>query len=129
VAGLSLFERKVLRCICGAKQVNGTWRKRYKHELYEIFNEPNIVNYIIVNRLSWAGYLVRMNNDRTPKNIFITKPDGARSTGRPKLRWQDGVEQNMRILGGKNWKKVALNRDEWAQLIKKFRAHQGLSSQ
>jgi hypothetical protein len=25
----------------------------------------------------------------------------------------------MSILGVKNWKKVALNRDEWAQLLKK----------
>jgi hypothetical protein len=35
----------------------------------------------------------------------------------------------MRILGVKNWKKVAFNRDEWAQLLKKARAHQELSSQ
>jgi hypothetical protein len=35
----------------------------------------------------------------------------------------------MRMLGVKNWKKVALNRDEWAKLFKKARAHQGLSSQ
>jgi hypothetical protein len=26
----------------------------------------------------------------------------------------------------KNWKKVALNIDEWAKLLKKARAHQGL---
>jgi hypothetical protein len=47
----------------------------------------------------------------------------------PKMRWEDGVDQDMRILGVKNWKKVALNRDEWAHLLKKARAHQGLSSQ
>jgi len=39
---LSLFERKVLRCIFGVKQENGTWRRRYNYELYETFNEPNI---------------------------------------------------------------------------------------
>ena len=49
---LSLFERKVLQCIFGAKQENETWRKRYNYELYEAFNEPNIVNYIKVNRLA-----------------------------------------------------------------------------
>jgi len=125
---LSLFERKVLRCLFGAKQENGTWRKRYNYELYEIFNESNIVNYIKVKRLALAGHLARINDDRTLKKIFNTKPDGARSVGRPKLRWEDGVDQNMRILGVKNWK-VALNRDEWAQILKKARAHQGLSSQ
>ena len=70
-----------------------------------------------------------MNNDRTLKKIFNTKPDGGRSVGRPKLRWEDGVDQDMRILGVKNLKKVALNRDEWAKLLKKARPHQGLSSQ
>ena len=38
--------------------------KGYSYELYEIFNEPNIVNCINVKRLSWAGHLVRMNSDR-----------------------------------------------------------------
>ena len=64
---LSLFERKVLRCIFGAKQEKGIWRKRYNYELYEKFNEPNIINYIKVKRLAWAGHLVCMNNDRTIK--------------------------------------------------------------
>ena len=52
-----------------------------------------------------------------------------RRVGRPKLRWRDGVDQDVRILEVKNWKKVALDRDEWAKLLKKARAHQGLSSQ
>jgi hypothetical protein len=119
----------VLRCISGAKQETGTWQKRYNYEIYGTFNEPNIVNYIKVKRLACAGHLVCMNNDRTLKKIFNTKPDGARSVGRPKLRCEDGADQDMRILGVKNWKKVAFNRDEWAQLLKKVRAHQGLSSQ
>jgi hypothetical protein len=83
---LGLFERMVLRCVFGAKQENGTWRKRYNRELYEIFNDSNIVNYVKAKRLVWAGHLVRMNDNRTLKKIFNTKPDGARSVGRPKLR-------------------------------------------
>jgi hypothetical protein len=53
-----------------------------------------------------------MNNDRVLKKIFNTKPDGARSDGRPKLRWECGVDQDMRILEVKNLDKVALSRDE-----------------
>jgi len=44
------------------------------------------------------------------------------------MRWEDGVDQDMRILEVKNWKKVALDRDERAKLLKKAGAHQGLSS-
>ena len=126
---LSLFERKVLRYIFGAKQENEKWQKRHNYELYEAFNEPNIANYIKVNRLAWAGHLMSMNNDRILKKIFNTKLDGVRRVGRPKLRWEDEADQDMRILEVKNWKKVTLNRDEWAKLLKKANANQGLSSQ
>jgi hypothetical protein len=119
----------ILRNIRLAANNNRTWRKRYNYELYEKFNEPNIVNYIKFKRLAWAGHLVRMNNDRTLKKKFNTKPDGVRRAGRPKLRWEDGVVQDMRIFEVKNWKQLALNRNEWAKLLKKARAHQGLSSQ
>ena len=45
--------------------------KKYKYELYEAFDEPNIVNYTKVNRLAWAGHLMRMNNDRILKKKNI----------------------------------------------------------
>jgi len=92
---------------------NETWQKRYNYELYEAFNEPNIVNYMKVNRLARAGRVMGMNNDRILKKIFFNaKPDGVRRDGRPKLQWKDGVDQDMRISEVSNWKKVTLDRDE-----------------
>jgi hypothetical protein len=44
------------------------------------------------------------------------------------MRWEDGVDQDTKILDVKNWKKVALDRDKWAKLLKKARDHQGLLS-
>jgi hypothetical protein len=41
----------------------------------------------------------------------------------PKLRWENGLDQDIRILGVKNWEKVALDRDKWAMPLKKSRAH------
>jgi len=32
--------------------------------------------------------------------------DGVRRVGRPKMRWEDGADQDTRILEVKNWKKV-----------------------
>jgi hypothetical protein len=43
-----------------------------------------------------------MNKDRTKKKFNI-KSDGVRRVGRPKLRWEDGVDQDMRIFEVKNW--------------------------
>jgi hypothetical protein len=60
---LSLFER-VFICTFLAVQKNGIWRKRYNHELYQLFNEPDIVKCIKVNRLGWAQHVTHMDNKR-----------------------------------------------------------------
>jgi hypothetical protein len=73
------------------------WRKRYNHELYELFNEPDIVKYIKINRLGWAGHVIHMDNNRTVN----TKPIEIRKIGRPKLRWEDDVVQDIKTLGVK----------------------------
>jgi hypothetical protein len=38
--------------------------KRYNYELYEIFNDSNIVNYTKAKRVAWAGHLMCMNYNR-----------------------------------------------------------------
>ena len=72
-----------------------------------------------------------MNSDGTFKNIFNTKLERAISVGRPKLRWDDDddddVNQDMKTPRVRNWKNAALDTDEWTQLLKKAKAHQGLS--
>jgi hypothetical protein len=83
----------------GEKQEKMLWQKRYNYELYKTFSEPYIINYIQVKRLAWAGHVARMKNDRLLKKIFNTKPEGVRSVGRPKLRWEIGVNQDMSESG------------------------------
>jgi hypothetical protein len=50
----------------------------YSHELYELFNEPDIVKCIKINRSGLAGHVIRMDNNRTVKKAFNTKPIGIR---------------------------------------------------
>jgi hypothetical protein len=54
-----------------------------------------------VSRIARAGHVVRVNSDRTLKKIFNRKPEGVRSVGRPKLRWQDVVNQDIKTLGSR----------------------------
>jgi hypothetical protein len=61
--------------------------------------------------------------------VFNTKPEGTRKVGIPKLRWEECVCQDIRILGVKNWRSVALNREEWRIILRKVRDHKGLSCQ
>jgi hypothetical protein len=43
-----------------------------------------------------------MDNNRIVKKVFNTKPIRIRKIGRPKLRWEDDVIQDIKILGVKN---------------------------
>jgi hypothetical protein len=56
----------------GAVLDNGVWRKRHNHELYELFNEPDIVKYIKINRLGWAGHVIRMDSKTGQSRKYLT---------------------------------------------------------
>jgi hypothetical protein len=126
---LRVFERRILRCVLRIVQGNGVWRKRYNHELYAMLLEPDIVKYIKINILGWAGHAIRMDNNRTVNKVFNTKPIGTRNIGRPKLRWEDHVILDIKTLGVKKWRNVAMEKESWQKLLRKARAHVGLSSQ
>jgi hypothetical protein len=83
---LGLFERRVLRCNSRTVQDKWTWRKRCNNELYKLFNVPDITKYMKINRVSWDGHIICMENNGTVKNVFDTRPEGTKKTGRPKLR-------------------------------------------
>jgi hypothetical protein len=70
-------------------QDKGTWGRRRNHELYKLFNAPDITKCIKIDRLSWAGHIISVENSRTVKKVFATRPEGSRKTGKSKLRWED----------------------------------------
>jgi hypothetical protein len=47
---------------------------------------------------------------RTVKKVFNIKPIGIRKSGRPKLRWEDDVIQDIKTLGVKNWRNLAMEK-------------------
>jgi hypothetical protein len=109
-------------------QDKSTWEKRYNRELYKLFNEPDIIEYIKIIRLSWDGYIIRTENSRIVKTSFDTRPEGAREIERSKLSWEDDVIQDIRALEAQNWMNVAMDRKDWLKPLKKARVHIGLPS-
>jgi hypothetical protein len=51
-------ERKILRSIYGAVWDKRQWRRRYNFELYKLHDEPDLVKYIKIKRLKWAGHVM-----------------------------------------------------------------------
>lgn len=119
---LSIWERKILRKVFGAVCEEGNWRIRTNQEIYELFKDPDIVKEIKVKRLQWLGHLRRMEDTRAAKKSFITAPDGKRSRGRPKKRWIDDVEEDIKKWGIKNYKQKTQNRDEWREVLRQVKA-------
>jgi hypothetical protein len=81
---------------------NGLCRRRYNHELYKLFNEPDITGYLKAKRLQRAGHFIHTGEKRIINKIFNTKREGTRKVGRPKLRWEECMCQDIRILSAKN---------------------------
>lgn len=123
---LETFERKILRKIYGPIQEEGQWRKRYNFEIKALYDEPDIIKHIKCKRLRWLGHVHRMGKKRTPKQLMNGKPEGKRKVGRPRNRWMDAVERDLKQLNVNNWKMVAENRGRWGKMLEEAKIHPGL---
>jgi len=63
---LRLFENRVWRRIFGprSEEVTGEWRRLHNEELNDLYCSPNIVRVIKSRRISWAGHVARMGEER-----------------------------------------------------------------
>jgi hypothetical protein len=96
-----------------AVRIYGIWRGRYNKEIHSLFNDADIIKRIKINRLRWAGHVIRRENEEIEEKIMLVKPEGKMKKGRPRMRWMDGVEKVFRNLGVVNWKTKAQERDGW----------------
>jgi hypothetical protein len=85
-----------------------------------------IVIYIKMNRLRWAGHVIRLEEQSPTRRVLTAVVEGKRQRGRPKLRWEDGVLDDARKLGERNWRNAARNGDSWQKLLRKALAQKGL---
>jgi hypothetical protein len=67
---LLIFDRNVLRTICGPKIENGVYRRRYNHKLDKEFDSPIAPNVTKTNRLRFAGHMIRKPEDLPQKALF-----------------------------------------------------------
>ena len=119
---LMTWERKILMKIYGPTKENGRWRIKTNEELMTKYKNPDIVSIIKIRRLEWLGHIVRMNETGSVKKIFEGKLEGRRGRGRPRLRWINDVEDDLRKLGVKQWRTKASEREERASIIKEAKA-------
>jgi hypothetical protein len=60
------------------------------------------------------------------RKFFLGKPDGRRRRCRPRKRWLDDLEEDLRKLGVKGWRMKAEEREEWRHVVKTAEVLHGL---
>jgi hypothetical protein len=86
---LKIFEMKILRKIYGPISENGNWRSRYNHELYQLYEDSEIIKVIKAGRLRWLGHLYRANETDPCRRVTFTKIEGRRKKGDLQLQLGD----------------------------------------
>jgi hypothetical protein len=79
--------------------------------------EENVVKWIKGQRISWLGYLEKMEEDRRPKKIFIQELEGMRQRGRPRRGWKEEVERDLQVLGVRRWRELVTDRKKWNDIV------------
>jgi hypothetical protein len=118
---LRVFENRVLRGVFGPKrdEVTGERRKLHNEELNDLYSLPNIVQVVKSRRMRLAGHVVRMGEDRGVQRVLVGKPEGKRTLGRPRRRWEDNIKMDLQEVGGGrgDWMELAQDRDRWRALV------------
>ena len=68
---------------------------------------------LIHNQMHWAGHVLRMDDDRLPKQLFYGELKvGKRPQHIPKKRYKDCVQKNLKALhiDANCWEENAMNR-------------------
>jgi hypothetical protein len=91
-----VFENRVLRSVFGSKrdEVTGEWRKLHNKQLNNLYSSPSIVRVVKSRRMSCAGHVARMGEERGVHGVLVEKPEGKRPLGRPRRRWEDNIQMD-----------------------------------
>ncbi|XP_055388265.1 uncharacterized protein LOC129616656 [Condylostylus longicornis] len=127
IGALASFERKILRGIYGPiRSDDGSYRIGYNHEIENLIEGRNVIGFIKAEGIRWLGHLLRMDDARAVGKVFKGVPEGYRRRGRPRKRWIEDVEADLRSMTVVNWNNLAKQKDQWRAVVAEAMVHPGL---
>ncbi|KAJ4432993.1 hypothetical protein ANN_15250 [Periplaneta americana] len=101
-------------------EVTGEWRKLHNAELQTLFSSPDIIRNTKSRRLRWAGHVARMGESRNAYRVLVGRPEGKRTLGRPRRRWEDNIKMDLREVGydDREWINLVQDRDRWRAYVR-----------
>ena len=61
---------------------------------------------MLTNIMRWTGYVALMGEGRGMRKVLIGKPEGKKTLGRPRRRWEDNIKmilQEVGVVMGTGW--------------------------
>jgi hypothetical protein len=86
------------------------------YELNKLIGNADIVRFIKSRRIAWLCHMMGTDDKRTPTRILQGKPIGMRTRRRPWKRWIAGIEEDLKIMGVRRWRKQCEERAEWKKI-------------
>jgi hypothetical protein len=76
----------------------------------------DIVRFIKSQRIRWLGHVKRMEDNAMSKRMLKGRLYCKRKKGRPRMRWLDDVESDLKEMEVKGWKEKMRDREQWRRL-------------
>jgi len=63
--------------------------------------------------------VARMGEGRVVHRVLVGKPEGRRPLGRPRLRWEDNIKMDLKVVGGScgDWMELAQDSNRLRALV------------
>jgi len=109
-----------LRCLRRILRIQ--WQDKVPNtEVLKCAGMNSMFSILSERRLRWLGHVRRMDPGRIPKDLLYGElVEGARTTGRPRLRYKDVCKKDMKTasININNWESCADDRSAWRLAVR-----------
>jgi hypothetical protein len=91
--------------------------------------ELDIVTVIKIGRLRCLEHLFRTQKLNCCTKFILTKPEGTRHIGNPRLRWLNLVEESLKNINVRNWRYKLQDQEQWRNILEESKVHHALQCQ
>jgi hypothetical protein len=82
-----------------------TYCTRYSNELCKLYDKLDIFEVVEIGRLKWLDHLFRIQELDPHRKFTILQPEDTRRVVKPKLRWLESVEEDLKKMEVRNWRR------------------------